>query len=190
MLPFHHLFQAKRMRNSLAAREILFTNPFYRFFFGWAGRAIPIVRGAGINQEGVYTALDKLNQGEWVHIFSEGKVNQTGKMHALRWGIGKLVAEAKRTPIVLPFYHTGFEKIMPEKKIYIPRPFGKTLGIMVGEPIDLADMVQSYVDRGVARDDPMLRIEITNQIQTSLLGLEFQLYKWRDEGYPHDENSE
>lgn len=38
---------------------------------------IPIVRGAGLLQEGVNRTIELLRSGEWVHVFSEGKVNQT-----------------------------------------------------------------------------------------------------------------
>jgi monolysocardiolipin acyltransferase len=63
--------------------------------------------GRGLEQEGMKMALEKLNEGAHVHIFPEGKVNQMGKLLPVRWGVGKLVADAKITPAVLPFYHIG-----------------------------------------------------------------------------------
>lgn len=33
--------------------------------------------------------------GRWVHIFPEGKINYTGTLGPLRWGVGKLVCDAR-----------------------------------------------------------------------------------------------
>ena len=36
-----------------------------------------------------------------------GKVNLTNTSMRLKWGIGRIIAEVKSTPIVLPFWHSG-----------------------------------------------------------------------------------
>ena len=36
-----------------------------------------------------------------------GKVNLTNKTMRLKWGIGRIIAEVKSTPVVLPFWHSG-----------------------------------------------------------------------------------
>ncbi len=63
--------------------------------------------GRGIDQEGVQIAIDKLNHGDWIHVFPEGKVNQSGTLLPFRWGVGKLIAECNVTPTGVPFYHRG-----------------------------------------------------------------------------------
>lgn len=94
------------LRWSLAAREICFSRPLHSLMFR-LGKVLPIVRGEGVYQPIMNQILDELNKGDWLHIFPEGKVNETKEYIRLKWGIGRLVADAKNTPIVLPFYHYG-----------------------------------------------------------------------------------
>jgi monolysocardiolipin acyltransferase len=54
--------------------------------------------------------LDRLNSGSWLHIFPEGKVNMEKELMRLKWGVGRLIADATKTPIVLPFMHYGIYK--------------------------------------------------------------------------------
>lgn len=41
------------------------------------------------------TVAAEVARGRWVHIFPEGKVNYTGMLGPLRWGVGKLVCDAR-----------------------------------------------------------------------------------------------
>lgn len=52
-------------------------------------------RGAGPNQPIMRTVAAEVARGRWVHIFPEGKVNYTGMLGPLRWGVGKLVCDAR-----------------------------------------------------------------------------------------------
>lgn len=52
-------------------------------------------RGAGADQPIMRTVAAEVARGRWVHIFPEGKVNYTGMLGPLRWGVGKLVCDAK-----------------------------------------------------------------------------------------------
>lgn len=70
-------------------------------------KVLPIVRGAGIYQNIMNEILNELNQGCWLHIFPEGKVNETKLKLRFKWGVGRLISDCKETPIVLPFYHLG-----------------------------------------------------------------------------------
>jgi hypothetical protein len=49
----------------------------------------------------------------------------------LKWGVGKLIAHAPITPVVIPFAHVGMEKLLPQDEIsgktYLRKDFGKSL---------------------------------------------------------------
>jgi hypothetical protein len=51
-------------------------------------------RGGGPDQPIMRTVAGEVARGRWVHIFPEGKVNYTGQLGPLRWGVGKLVCDA------------------------------------------------------------------------------------------------
>jgi len=165
------VLQTKKLRWVMGARELMFTNSINRSFFG-AGRVVPIVRGEGLNQSGVQTCIDKLQQGGWVHIFSEGRVNQSGTLLKFRWGIGKLIYEPDITPVVLPIYHHGLENILPEGRYnnvwykwlwyHIPR-VGHSIQIVVGEPIDFTEKVKEYKQLGTPQN--IAYTEITQRVE-------------------------
>lgn len=149
----------------LAAEDICFKNPVLSYFFR-LGKCIPITRGGGIYQEHMNEALDRLSNGDWLHTFPEGKVCQEDEpIRRLKWGTASLIARAPVTPIVLPIFHHGFQKVMPENYIFGKRPpiplWKKDIKIIVGEPIEF--------------DIPKLK-------QTALLTskdlLPFQKYGW------------
>ncbi|KAJ8437963.1 hypothetical protein Cgig2_033696 [Carnegiea gigantea] len=132
---------AKLARWVLAAEDICFKNTVLSYFFR-LGKCIPITRGGGIYQEHMNEALERLADGEWLHTFPEGKVFQEdAPIRQLKWGTASLIVRAPVTPVVLPIYHRGFEKVMPEDYIFGRRPpfplINKNIKIIVGEPIEL-----------------------------------------------------
>ncbi len=78
-------------RWTLGASDVMFTNPTLSKFFG-LGQVIETVRGGGIYQQGVDDAIRRVEEGGWVHLFPEGRVNQAksnpeGGMHRFKWGV-------------------------------------------------------------------------------------------------------
>uniref|UniRef100_A0A7I4DTD1 Tafazzin family protein n=1 Tax=Physcomitrium patens TaxID=3218 RepID=A0A7I4DTD1_PHYPA len=124
------------------------------------GKCIPITRGAGIYQPHMAEALERLNEGEWLNTFPEGKVCQElGPLRRLKWGTASLIARAKVSPILLPIGHSGFEKVMPENYWNGRRPLlplvNKNVDIVVGEPMvfDIPRLKQAAVDLASASVD-------------------------------------
>jgi len=127
------------------------------------GQVLETFRGKGIYQPAVDAAIAKLNDGAWVHLFGEGKVNQPksypqndGVVHLPRfkWGIGRILMEARTPPIVIPVWLSGFDHLMPEGRRfpynYLPR-LGTNLRITFGSPIPLEDfkhVLRSRLDSG------------------------------------------
>ncbi|XP_025979601.1 N-acylphosphatidylethanolamine synthase isoform X3 [Glycine soja] len=104
------IFDTNLARWVLAAEDICFRNALYSYIFR-VGKCIPITRGGGIYQEHMNEALERLNDGEWLHTFPEGKVYQEdAPIRQLKWGTASLIVRAPITPIVLPIVHHGFHE--------------------------------------------------------------------------------
>lgn len=142
--------------------------------------------------------FQKVEAGEWVHIFPEGKIDQyqvlggregprAEEIGRLKWGVGKLIARAEQRPVVVPFYHKNMEQLMPQDEHNrLISMFPKTnlqLGVRVGEPINFDDLFEQYEKDRVVGASPWATEErekalfsaITKRIEDTLLELAKQM---------------
>ncbi|KAG0099570.1 hypothetical protein BGZ93_006959 [Podila epicladia] len=110
---------SRTIRYALGAQELcypnkvigvlqLFNNTFPHYLpsrtigaFFQCGQVVPIVRGNGIFQPAVNESIRLLQQGKWVHLFPEGKVNQSSELIRLKWGIGRILLELAGRPVTI-----------------------------------------------------------------------------------------
>lgn len=94
-----------------------------------------------------YVAPVARSKPSWIHVYPEGFVLQlqppfSNSMRYFRWGITRLILESTKSPIVVPMFSTGFEKIAPESSAgimierYLPRNMGAEINVTIGNPID------------------------------------------------------
>lgn len=146
ILPLRYHLNTRMTRWTLGASDIMFTNPIFSEFFR-KGQVIETFRGNGVFQPAIDLAIKKLNSGAWIHLFGEGKVNQPTRASGrspvdlirFKWGVGRILMETIKPPIIIPMWLTGFDQLMPEGRTapwkFFPRP-GAALSITFGKPVD------------------------------------------------------
>ena len=110
-------------------------NNFYKIplisWFMRKAKSIPLIRGRGVNQEGVSRLISAVKNGGMLHIYPEGTRSRDGEIGKPKLGVGRIVCETG-TP-VLPVYHQGLERILPIGAKSIG--FGREIRIAIGEPL-------------------------------------------------------
>ncbi|KAL3319016.1 hypothetical protein Ciccas_002316 [Cichlidogyrus casuarinus] len=158
------------------------------------GKGIPIWRtvrhpetneithqGHGIYQPSMDFSLELMNEGEWIHIYPQGRIvmpyerDQELSMR-LRWGIGRLIAESKCSPLLLPIYHLGADEVAPIVQPYtlqvIKRMFGppRHFTVVVGRPFTLPDEVRRSGDTSKSEKESIYA-KLTDICQNALYNL-------------------
>jgi monolysocardiolipin acyltransferase len=129
--------QIARDRYIGADAQNFFSKKLTGLFFS-QGKCIPIVRGAGFNQPGFHYLKEKLQNNQWVHIFPEGgrtRAPGSGLKMPFTQGLAYLILHSK--PLILPFIHSGMEKILPVGGRF-PR-IGKKATVTFGKTFDSRD---------------------------------------------------
>lgn len=115
-----------------------------------AGKAVPLVRGVGVDQPGMTFLAERLRAGDWVHVFPEGGRSRElgGRLQLpFKRGLGELVQAAR--PLLLPFHHEGMQRVLPIGA-RLPRA-GKRVTVRFGELVDsdaaLADEAVEAITR-------------------------------------------
>lgn len=134
------------------------------------GKCIPVIRGAGVYQPAVDLCIEKLAEGDWVHIFPEGKVNMTKEQLRFKWGIGRIIYESPVLPIIIPIWHEGMDTVLPNTPPYILQ-LRKKVTINIGQPIDLKDLVGKLKEKRTP--EPEARKVITDRIQEEMMVRKF-----------------
>jgi monolysocardiolipin acyltransferase len=138
-----------------------FDRPWKAALFS-AGKAVPIVRGVGLEQFGMDFLAERLQAGEWVHIFPEGGRTREaeGRLRTpLKPGIAHLIRAAR--PVLLPFHHLGMHEVLPIGA-RVPR-VGRTVTLRFGDARASSD--------GLADQD---EARIMAWVEEQLLALEAQ----------------
>ncbi len=144
--------------------ENFFGTPMKARLFN-TGKAVPIVRGAGLDQPGMDFLIERLKAGDWVHVFPEGTRSRepdSRLRRPLKPGMAYLVERAQ--PLLLAFHHRGMHDVLPIGARF-PR-FGKRVTVRFGDVCDSSD--------GLARQSTQA---ITAWAETQLLALEAESFR-------------
>lgn len=175
ILPVSTLCRPKKMRWTLGAQDICFTNLLTNLYFS-LGQVLATKRfGAGPFQDSIDAAIMLLSRAagfkyenvlqptpplskdlQWVHIYPEGFVHQplepfVGTLRYFKWGVSRLVLEASYPPIVLPIFAKGLDSVFPEDRQYFStwKTFSRrTLYYNIGTPLS-DDLVLGFRERWI-----------------------------------------
>lgn len=168
IVPMPLALDARRQRWSVCSQEVCFSRGWFLSAFFGAGKTLPIKRGGGIDQAALGVLADQLARGDWVHIFPEGHVYQGVELGVgigshdnardadacrrfgrLKRGAAKLIAHAPAPLVVVPFVHTGMDRLMPynsqtgrcESKLWRRN---QRVHVKFGMPLEFQDLIDDH----------------------------------------------
>ncbi|BGP12572.1 hypothetical protein JCM10213_004841 [Rhodosporidiobolus nylandii] len=149
VLPLRTFLDSRTLRWTLGASDVMFNGKWDRWFFE-KGQVIETFRGKGIYQKAIDLSTKKLDEGQWVHMYPEGRIKQDTlhEPRRFKWGVSRMLMECERMPLVIPIWVKGFEQVMDEPRVwpaYLPNT-GKDVTILFGEPLnaDVEPLVADY----------------------------------------------
>jgi 1-acyl-sn-glycerol-3-phosphate acyltransferase len=116
--------------------------------------------------------IERLNQGQWVHMFPEGTRNikhseNNHQIQPFKLGLAKMIVESKTPPVVLPIFHSGLHTVT--------NGIGNRIDIVVGEPIDSKELLDEIknelkLDKPAAdeKSKKLVMIALSNTLQERL----------------------
>lgn len=164
MLSVKQISTPDMIRWTLGAKNICFKNTATSYFFS-LGQVLSTDRfGRGPFQPSLDCSVYLLDKSQWVHVYPEGFVHQPFAPHEstmkyFKWGVSRLVLEAKKPPIVLPIYGDGLQSVFPEDK---PK---KALGYE--KYVNVRYKVGNQVDESQIRDFRHQWHELAEKFDTS-----------------------
>lgn len=161
LMTWSDLLRSRRIRWILAADDICFTKKAHALLFT-LGKVLPVCRGDGVYQQPVDFMLNQLNKGGIVHMFPEGKINLDKIELRLKWGVGRMIADCKKIPMVVPFWIVGIDDVLPNRRPYIPL-INKKVTFLIGEPMEFSKDLKMLKE--LAKTPREIRKHLTDKIQ-------------------------
>ena len=185
IVPYRTLLHgASEMRWGVCASDVCFRPGSQISRLTSYAKVLPIQRQGGIWQRELDAIIQKLREGGWVHYFPEGKIRQDGRIHPFRRGVGRIAAsvgEGDETLQVLPFYHTGADKIQPttpsSSTIFTLPTLGHEVHVIFGAPVDLSRLLALRTQPPFDRRPELLYEVIAHTLEEEVRALRDELHR-------------